>query len=591
MHSPVDVYQQRLALLHNKIEKLRINRRWTSWSRVIFFLAAVSCFYFYFKNDGNFLLIGFLFIALFFIAIRIDTKLNNHILFTRKKRFVNENELAILNNEKNSFSDGASYNSYDRYLSDLDVFGSFSIFNLLNRCSTSYGLKQLAMRLSHCLQTKKEIEIYQQAVGAIAHQLNLREDIIAYGLLHEEKEGTLLDISTWLTSTNRLYKKVLPAILRFLLPVLNIAFAFYWITNDNYFPFAFSVGVSWLYLLKNIGYVQQQHGLVTKKQEILQQYASILKRFSKAEKSKSDLVEKIKLHAKEAHAEIKKLSSLTELFDQRLNVFAFIILNSLLLYDLQIILSLEKWKEKNNKKFSDWIRAVADIEYIVSLAAFKYNNPGFCMPEIKENTRSIIAKKLSHPLIKPVERVYNDFTIGDQEKLMLVTGSNMSGKSTFLRSIGVNVILAQCGAPVCADAFSFSPMLVLTCMRVNDDLEEHTSYFMAELKKLQSIIHALKDNQFSLVLIDEILRGTNSDDKHFGSAKYIEQLIQFNCLSLFATHDLMLGKMEDTHQGQISNYCFESLIENNELLFDYTLRKGIAKNKNASFLMKKMEII
>ena len=152
-------------------------------------------------------------------------------------------------------------------------------------------------------------------------------------------------------------------------------------------------------------------------------------------------------------------------------------------------------------------------------------------------------------------------------------------------------MLAQCGAPVCAQSFNLTPVRLLTCIRITDSLHEHTSYFMAELKKLQQISHALREDIFSLVLIDEILRGTNSDDKHHGSQKYIEQLISFPCLSLFATHDVQLGQLEQTYPGLVGNYCFESTIQDNEIYFDYKLHKGVSKNRNASFLMKKMEII
>ena len=272
-------------------------------------------------------------------------------------------------------------------------------------------------------------------------------------------------------------------------------------------------------------------------------------------------------------------------------MLVFILLNTFFLYDIQVIIRLEKWKTKNRHAFPGWLKAVADIEYLNSLSAFSFNNPDFSFPQLTEDSKTILAVQLSHPLIAPSERVYNDFVLGKNEKLMLITGSNMSGKSTFLRSIGINVLLAQCGAPVCAQSFQLMPVRMLTCIRITDSLHEHTSYFMAELKKLQQIIHALREDIFSLVLIDEILRGTNSDDKHHGSQKYIEQLISFPCLSLFATHDVQLGQLEQTYPGLVGNYCFESTIQDNEIYFDYKLHKGVSKNRNASFLMKKMEII
>ncbi len=206
-------------------------------------------------------------------------------------------------------------------------------------------------------------------------------------------------------------------------------------------------------------------------------------------------------------------------------------------------------------------------------------------------TLLIEAVRLAHPLIPAARRVANDLTIGRDERLILVTGSNMSGKTTFLRTLGVNLLMAQCGLPVCAASFRFTPMQILTSLRISDSLQEQTSYFMAELKKLQKIIHRLQTGASALVLIDEILRGTNSEDKTFGSEQFIRKLLQYPCLSLFATHDLSLGQLEGEMPHAIHNYCFESIIDGNDLHFDYRLQRGIARNRNASFLMQKMDII
>jgi len=286
------------------------------------------------------------------------------------------------------------------------------------------------------------------------------------------------------------------------------------------------------------------------------------------------------------------LSQLASFFDQRLNVLVNIFLNSFLLYDLHIMAGLEKWKETYKDKFHEWIDAVGNIESLNSLSSLAFNNPEFVYPApIHDTDLRISASQLAHPLIPAAERVANDCTIGKDQRLILVTGSNMSGKTTFLRTLGVNLLLAQCGAPVCAGDFSFTPMQHLTSLRVSDSLQEHTSYFMAELKKLQRIIHHLREGSPSLVLIDEILRGTNSEDKTYGSEQFIRKLLQYRCLSFFATHDLSLGSLEKEMPGLVSNYCFESNISGDELHFDYRLRQGLARNRNASFLMKKMDII
>ena len=231
-----------------------------------------------------------------------------------------------------------------------------------------------------------------------------------------------------------------------------------------------------------------------------------------------------------------------------------------------------------------------------SLATFAFNNPEYVYPlpvagGEAERALFLEAKGLAHPLIPARRRVANDFTIGRGERLILVTGSNMSGKTTFLRTIGVNLLLAQCGAPVCGTDFNFTPMQLLTSLRISDSLQEQTSYFMAELKKLQRIVWQLETGVPALVLIDEILRGTNSEDKTYGSEQFARKLTRYHCLSLFATHDLTLGQLEQELPGVIANYCFESVIEDGDLHFNYRLQRGIARNRNASFLMKKMDII
>jgi DNA mismatch repair ATPase MutS len=235
---------------------------------------------------------------------------------------------------------------------------------------------------------------------------------------------------------------------------------------------------------------------------------------------------------------------------------------------------------------------VGTIEGLNSLCTFAFNYPQYKYPVVATNNLSISATQLAHPLIPAEKSVANDAAFGIDEQLVLVTGSNMSGKTTFLRSIGVNLILAQCGAPVCATSFIFTPMVIRSSIRVSDSLQEQTSYFMAELKRLQQIIHYLQQQTAPvLILIDEILRGTNSEDKTHGSEQFIKKLLQYRCLTLFATHDLTLSRLEEEMPGKVNNYCFESTINNGELLFDYKLQRGVAKNKNASFLMEKMEII
>jgi len=199
-------------------------------------------------------------------------------------------------------------------------------------------------------------------------------------------------------------------------------------------------------------------------------------------------------------------------------------------------------------------------------------------------------KSLGHPLIPDHKRVVNDMLIGG-EKVVVITGANMAGKSTFLRSLGINTVLAFAGCPVCASTFRSGFMGLYSSMRTADSLKDEESYFLAEIKKLQLIVRRMETGEPLLILLDEVLKGTNTTDKKRGSVGLIRRSIQYPVRCFIATHDLSLGDLEKLHKGQVVNYCFESFIEGMKLTFDYTIRKGIATNMNASFLMKQMGIM
>jgi len=559
---------------------------------MISFIVAAICIYSYIRYGGTLVMIGaILFIIAFAILIKWNFRLNDEKALLQKLIFVNTNELNVLSDQPNGFDDGQKFLSDEGFGNDIDVFGQRSLFHLVNRTTTSHGTDQLADSLQNPMQGKPDIENHQQAIKILSQQTALRQLVTAHGLLHDEKEGNLHAIGTWLRTPNQLHDSRWVRVVRLVLPVCNIVALLYYWSTDNYIPLGSTIVISWLCIARFGTYISSQHALLGKKQAILDQYASILKTFSGIQTGSSSLLQSLQGDASEAYAAIQKLSKLSGLLDQRLNLLVNAFLNSLLVYDLQCLYALEAWKLKNKAFFEKWILCVGNIESLNSFATFAYNNPGFCTPDVIEKDLVIEATDLAHPLISVKERVPNDIELGRASKLALVTGSNMSGKTTFLRTIGINLLLAQCGAPVCATAFSFTPMYLLTAIRISDSLQLHTSYFMAELKRLQNIIKYLESGKPALVLVDEILRGTNSDDKSHGSEEFIKKIISFNCLTLFATHDLSLSAMEKNYPGIISNYCFESTIVNEELLFDYRLRPGIAKNKNASFLMKKMDII
>ncbi|THU37993.1 hypothetical protein FAM09_15000 [Niastella caeni] len=593
MESTLTYYEEKVTFYKDALQRIQPVATLVAGLRLAcFFVFAWAAYKWIVTHSTPWMITTLLVAIAFAILVRIAWRLSDRKALLEKLLFINTNELAVLRHQPNQFNNGQSFLSYDNISGDLDLFGAGSLFHLLNRTTTWHGTQQLAALLQHPLLANEAIEHQQQAVQALSTQKELRQLLTAHGLLNEEKEGNLHDIANWLQRPAIILNKTWIQWLRWLVPAYSIVFLFYYLVTNNYYPLIPIVFVSWGTIGLFAKRIQQQHNLLGKKQSILDQYATILSHFSKVETGNAVQLEKEKAIAVEAHQSVKKLSRLSAMFDQRLNLIVNIFLNSFFLYDIQCLWALESWKQRYKTRFNDWIHCVGMIESLNALATFAFNYPQYQYPVVNTSNISISATQLAHPLIPGEERVANDCAFGIDEQLVLVTGSNMSGKTTFLRTLGVNLILAQCGAPVCAASFAFTPMVIRSSIRVSDSLQEHTSYFMAELKRLQQIIHYLQQQTVPvLILIDEILRGTNSEDKTHGSEQFIKKLLQYRCLTLFATHDLALSRLEDELPGKVNNYCFESTIRNGELLFDYTLQRGVAKNKNASFLMEKMEII
>ncbi|HEY4288414.1 MAG TPA: hypothetical protein VGN00_15025 [Puia sp.] len=591
--STTNFYQATLDDCNDHVQRLRKKMNLLSLVRLLLFAGFIYIIYqLTLAFTITLLFLSVAVFAIFLVCVNFYYRLKDQRALWEKLAWVNSNELGLLRNGLNDFPDGSGFLDSDNYLDDLDIFGKRSIFHVLNRTTTSHGTKTLTSLLRNSLLSVDAIKEQQQAIRILAPQSSGRQLLTAKGLLAGEKEGNLDSIQSWLDTEPILFNRKGLRIIINLLTVFNLFGLFYYLSSNNYTLMLAGVLLTWMLTASFTKKVDEEHEHIARKQNILDQYAAILDIFNTVETADSSLLKQLQARTDNAHKAIRQLSKLSSFFDQRINVLVKTILNAFLAYDLRCLIALERWKLANRSLFPGWIEAVGNVECLNSLATFAFNNPDYVYPVPGVSSGLFIeATGLFHPLIPAASRVANDFSIGRGERLILVTGSNMSGKTTFLRTVGVNLLLAQCGLPVCASVFSFTPMCLLTSLRISDSLQEQTSYFMAELKKLRNIVDQLQAGKPALVLIDEILRGTNSEDKTHGSELFIRKLIQYHCLSLFATHDLSLGQMEQELTGTVSNYCFESVIEEDSLHFNYQLQRGIARNRNASFLMKKMEII
>lgn len=503
---------------------------------------------------------------------------------------INEREANALDGDLSQFSSGVSFTDPKHFYShDLDMFGEGSLFQYLNRTNTLAGTEQFVGQLKNPFTSPNQIYTYQQSSKELSAQLDFCQDFQASAMEVGEQQGDREQISAWLRSTQILHGMAYRYLL-WIIPALTLLM----ITLSFFVPFAKPIATllvlfQWTFLAFHLKKVNAFHAYVSRKKNVLEKYSHLLLRVQKQNFS-SPLLQKLKKQATEAHEQVKDLSSLVSALDARMNLLMNMVGNSLLLYDLQCVYRLEKWKTLHADKLESWIELLGEVEVLISLGTFAYNNPDFCTPEIHDSIE-IKATALGHPLIGSNERVLNDVVLNEHQQILIITGANMAGKSTFLRTLGVNIVLALMGARVCAKEFK-SPILELrTGMRTADSLKDHQSYFYAELNRLKSIMDELKSNKPLLILLDEILKGTNSTDKQSGSIALVKQLMVRSCLVVIATHDLVLGELENEYPDRVRNFCFEAEITNDQLSFDYTLKRGLAQKMNATFLMKKMGII
>jgi DNA mismatch repair ATPase MutS len=455
---------------------------------------------------------------------------------------------------------------------------------MINRSITEPGNKELIKNLLIGSIAAEAITRRQHSVKELAPLVDFRQELIALALTGSKSKPIRKLFNTSNFYVDKWHWKVLVVAW----PFLSLASILLGIYLNGLFYFL--PLVSWFVIQGELKRFQSLFLEISSGSGKWKSYGKILEHVSKIQfqgKELNDLASVTTNASKALH----ELSALSARWDQRGNFFSLAFMNTLVLFDIKCAYEFEKWKTEHNNELETWIDTIGKIESLNSLATFAFNHPDYSYPSLLDEQPEISIQKMGHPLIGEKSVVTNDIHLGAEAKVYIVTGSNMSGKSTFLRAVGINMILAQAGVPVFAEAMRFTPMLILTSFRQSDSVQENTSYFMAELKRLKEIIEALDQSMGSLVLLDEILRGTNSEDKSHGSEVLLEKLITKNAVTILATHDLKLSLLQSRYPEQVQNYCFESEIVNNELFFDYKIKKGVAQNKNATFLMKKMGIV
>lgn len=592
--SPLATYEQQIYDYKGAISQLQRTLSILGWTRLAFFALALFCGYKFFSMhfDLTWLVAALVMLAGFVVTLVRYLSLQEKQTLLKALLNLNEKEWQLGGTGQSGFDDGVRFSDEQHpFTGDLDVFGHSSLYTHINRTGTLMGGVALAAALKLPLKEEVEIRLHQDVIRELAPRVKFRQLITAHASLTGEQSEDVAGLYKWLALPLEFINKRWLNIARWLMPALLAGGAvFYFITNE-YYLFTFFLCVNWLILGMHVKKVNAQHQLISNKEKTFGKFALLLQLISAEDAGKAVLLKEKQEQAKAANTALHQLARICNALDQRLNLLVGVVLNSFLLYDLHCAFAIEKWKAQHKDDVKGWLDVIARMEVWNSMATFAYNHPEYIYPEVTEESSRLIATGVGHPLIPASECIRNGISIGDPQQFLIITGSNMSGKSTFLRSVGSNLLLAMCGMPVCAENFSCSPMQIMTSMRIKDSIAKHTSYFQAELLRLQQIVEVLKGGTRVFILLDEILKGTNSEDKLSGSRRLIEHFLQYHCLGMIATHDLELGHLEDTYPQRIRNYCFESTIKDDQLFFDYRIREGVARNKNATFLMQKMEII
>ena len=587
---------QHLAKQYNTQSK-NISRKLTQsgWTRVLVFIGLVAAPIYLYNYSITATIVVFIALAINFgLLVKRSISLKKKKAESNSLEHLNLNEINAQNRDWSAFENGEEFiDPKHNFSHDLDLFGEGSFFQYINRTSTLEGTIALKTKLTNPLLSTEKILEEQACLKELSSKLNFRQLFYAKGKSLNETQEDLNKLKGFNNYNPFIGTKGI--IFRSMMFGLPLAF----FASLGFTFLGLPVGIPSLLFFLNLGIIGSHLKALNKINHrfssltgILQKYATLTDLVSNEQFTSEKLLQlqkQVSGENKKASEVIHKLSHHMAQFDQRNGMLAGVILNGILLWDLHCVSKIENWLKSYSTDMENWIDTVHEMDALNSMAGFVYNHPDFTFPSTDGNT-ILKAKQLGHPLLDKSERICNNYDFGNSI-FSLITGANMSGKSTFLRTVGLNLVLARCGMTVCSEEMRFNPMKLITNMRTTDSLMKHESYFYAELKRLKYIIEQLKQGGNVFIILDEILKGTNSKDKTYGSMELIKHLLSLNAYGMIATHDLELGVLENETKGKIVNRCFEVENRNNKLYFDYKLQSGVTQNHNATYLMKQMGII
>ena len=593
MHDQISFYKERIQKLREEQAVLNKSLGEISRLRLILFLLIVVSIGLAAFLSSLFTIAALALVVLFGIQVKRHATATAEATVCAGILQLNEDELAFMLGNKSTFPQGDMQLASDHiYAIDLDIFGKGSLFQAIDRTGTWEGKGLLMDTLLGLPKDIKIIEQRRETIAELGKEVEWRQRFYVIGKLADETPKDMPSVRQWIAQSDFFIGRTSWIWIARIISAISAMFIAWMFIVQTFFVFYF---FGWITLNMGIRGVldkdmKRYFGSFGNRTKLFQKFSDLFLMVSRREFT-TTLGKQHFDNIHEASTAFLELSQLSNRAEQRQNGLVGPIMNGLFLFDVWNIHAIERWRLKYRDRIDAWVIALANVDMLNSLANYRFNHPLFVDATVTTGSSFLSAKEMGHPLLPFDISVKNDYELGVQARAHIVTGSNMAGKSTFIRTVGLNIILALNGLPVCAREFKCSVMSIASCIRITDSLEEHASYFRAELKRLEHIVGLLQTGEPYIVLLDEILRGTNSDDKRMGTLAFFKKLKDYNCLAILATHDLVIGKLEEQFPGHYANYCFESELRESDLYFDYKLRRGISSSTNATYLMKSLGLI
>ena len=593
---PDEYYQKQIDHYTARLKQIKKRRNLITLAKLLTFGYMIFLIYLLINHSTQpLLLLGIGAILVFIFLTLWDSQIIYRQHLIEELLRINTLESDYLAGNFSALDQGERFNDPAHpYAHDLDLFGEDSLFQHLNRTVTFSGTQKLVSWLLSLSKDPEVIHSRQQAAEELCAEPEWCQHFRAAGALHPTQALDAVILKSGPTESPFFSKH---STVRLILWIANTIVIVSWaVTSFTPLPFSISLVLSLLQLsalalyIKKINAYHQRLNLFLK---TISNYLPLV-RLIHDQSFRSPYLQKIRhsLFTPESNS----LQALTQLhriqnsLDQRGNIVIAFILNGLYLKDFHTLLRLDHWRKKYGPDIETWTDVLSEADALISMANYRFNHPAYCLPVIGQD-RLLYTEEIGHPLLKSERNVTNDFSIRSLHQIAIVTGANMAGKSTFLRTIGVNLILAQSGNVVCSRYFAFQPMTLFTSMRTTDSLSKDTSYFHAELLRLQQLVNIAQQEDKVFIILDEMLKGTNSVDKLNGSLAFLKRILSYPISGLVATHDLALGELADDFPEHFFNVCFEIVHSGSQITYDYKLHPGISSNMNASILLKQMGLI